>query len=336
MDTAFAARWGEEGPCVAFLAEYDALPGYGPNGCDPGHACGHNWIAATCAGAAVVFKQVCEQMGLKARVLYAGCPAEETFGSKSLLAAQGAFAGVDLALQAHLGEQTNIYHRSLALTAMEIRYFGKAAHASAAPWEGINALDAVQLFYAGVSALRQQMKPDVRLHGVIREGGLAANSIPERASCLYYARAARRQDLDRVVQRLEDVAKGAALMTGARLEITRPEHAMDDIVRLPALQQLFDGLLRREGLVTITPEAEAARSVGSTDVGNVSHICPTIFVEVGLDGFNGHTEEALALADEAAYPVLHSTVRVLAEAALQAASDDALRETLWAQWRERI
>ena len=336
MDTAFAARWGEEGPCVAFLAEYDALPGYGPQGCDPGHACGHNWIAATCAGAAVVFKQVCEQTGLKARILLAGCPAEETFGSKSLLAREGAFAGVDLAMQAHLSEETNIYHRSLALTALEIRYFGKAAHASAAPWEGINALDAIQLFYAGVSALRQQMKPDVRLHGVIREGGLAANSIPERASCLYYARAARRQDLDRVVERLRDVAKGASLMTGARLEITQAEQPMDDIVRLPALQQLFDELLRKEGLVTITPEQEAARSVGSTDVGNVSHICPTIFVEVGLDGFYGHTEEALALADDKAYPVLHSTVRVLAQAALQAASDSDLRETFWAQWRERI
>ena len=334
LDTAFAARWGEEGPCVAFLAEYDALPGYGPKGCDPGHACGHNWIAATCAGAAVIFKRVCEQTGLKARVLFAGCPAEETFGSKALLAAKGAFDQVDLALQAHLSEETNIYHRSLALTALEIRYFGKAAHASAAPWEGINALDAVQLFYAGISALRQQLKPDVRLHGIVREGGLAANSIPERASCLYYARAARRQDLDRVVERLRDVAQGAALMTGARLEINQDELPMDDIVRLPALQQLFDGLLRKEGLVTITPEVEAARSVGSTDVGNVSHVCPTIFVEVGLDGFNGHTEEALALADEAAYPVLHSTVRVLAEAALRVASESDLREKLWQEFRQ--
>ena len=334
LDTAFAARWGEEGPCVAFLAEYDALPGYGPKGCDPGHACGHNWIAATCAGAAVIFKRVCEQTGLKARVLFAGCPAEETFGSKALLAAKGAFDQVDLALQAHLSEETNIYHRSLALTALEIRYFGKAAHASAAPWEGINALDAVQLFYAGISALRQQLKPDVRLHGIVREGGLAANSIPERASCLYYARAARRQDLDRVVERLRDVAQGAALMTGARLEINQDELPMDDIVRLPALQQLFDGLLRKEGLVTITPEEEAARSVGSTDVGNVSHVCPTIFVEVGLEGFNGHTEEALALADEAAYPVLHSTVRVLAEAALRVASESDLREKLWQEFRQ--
>ena len=334
LDTAFAARWGEEGPCVAFLAEYDALPGYGPKGCDPGHACGHNWIAATCAGAAVIFKRVCEQTGLKARVLFAGCPAEETFGSKALLASKGAFDQVDLALQAHLSEETNIYHRSLALTALEIRYFGKAAHASAAPWEGINALDAVQLFYAGISALRQQLKPDVRLHGIVREGGLAANSIPERASCLYYARAARRQDLDRVVERLRDVAQGAALMTGARLEINQDELPMDDIVRLPALQQLFDGLLRKEGLVTITPEEEAARSVGSTDVGNVSHVCPTIFVEVGLEGFNGHTEEALALADEAAYPVLHSTVRVLAEAALRVASESDLREKLWQEFRQ--
>ena len=334
LDTAFAARWGEEGPCVAFLAEYDALPGYGPKGCDPGHACGHNWIAATCAGAAVIFKRVCEQTGLKARVLFAGCPAEETFGSKALLAAKGAFDQVDLALQAHLSEETNIYHRSLALTALEIRYFGKAAHASAAPWEGINALDAVQLFYAGISALRQQLKPDVRLHGIVREGGLAANSIPERASCLYYARAARRQDLDRVVERLRDVAQGAALMTGARLEINQDELPMDDLVRLPALQQLFDGLLRKEGLVTITPEEEAARSVGSTDVGNVSHVCPTIFVEVGLEGFNGHTEEALALADEAAYPVLHSTVRVLAEAALRVASESDLREKLWQEFQQ--
>ena len=137
-----------------------------------------------------------------------------------------------------------------------------------------------------------------------------------------------------MVQRLEDIAKGAAWMTGARLEITQAEQPMDDIVRLTSLQGLFDGLLRKEGLVTITPAEEAARSVGSTDVGNVSHICPTIFGEVGLEGFNGHTEEAVALAAHKAYPVLHSTVRVLAEAALKVASDDGLRESLWAEFRQ--
>ncbi len=335
LDTAFAARWGDEGPCVAFLAEYDALPGYGPTGDAPGHACGHNWIAATTAGAAVICKQICEELGLKARILLAGCPAEETFGAKSLLAREGAFDGVDCAFQAHLSEETNLYHRSLALTALEIRWLGKAAHASAAPWDGINALDALQLFYAGVAALRQQLKPDVRLHGVVREGGAAANSIPDRASCLYYARAARRDDLDRVVERLQDVAQGAALMTGAALEWREAEQPMDDLVRLPALQTLMDGLLRQEGLVTIPREEADARSVGSTDVGNVSHVCPTIFAEVGLEGFDGHTVQALALADQAAYPLLHSTTRVLARAGMAVLRDETLRQTLWKQWEER-
>ncbi len=335
MDTAFAARWGEEGPCVAFLAEYDALPGYGPCGDQAGHACGHNWIAATTAGAAVVCKQLCEQLGVKARILLAGCPAEETYGAKSVLAREGAFDGVDCAFQAHLSGETNVYHRSLALTAMEIRYYGRAAHASAVPWEGINALDAIQLFYAGVAALRQQLRPDVRLHGIIREGGAAANSIPERASCLYYARAARRADLDKVVERLQDVAKGAALMTGARLEITQPEQPFDDQVRLPALQQLFTELLGQEGLQTISREEEAQRSVGSSDVGNVSHVCPTLYTEVGLEGFNGHTAEALELADQPAYPVLHKTVRVLARAGMKILQDEAFRKEVYQQWELR-
>lgn len=332
MDTAFAARWGEEGPCVAFLAEYDALPGYGPRGDQNGHACGHNWIAATTVGAAVVLKNLCEQQRIPVRILLAGCPAEETFGSKSLLAREGAFDGVDCALQAHLSEETNLYHRSLALTAMEIRYLGKAAHASAAPWEGINALDALQLFYAGVGALRQQMKPDVRLHGVIREGGLAANSIPERASCLYYARAAKRQELDKVVERLLDVAKGAALMTGAKLEVHWPEQPMDDLRHIPALQAVMDGWLRQEGYVSISREESDTRSVGSTDVGNVSHVCPTCFVEIGVEGFEGHTQEALELADEKAYPSLHATVRTLAGTALDVVTNASLRQTMWQQF----
>ena len=334
METAFAARWGEEGPCVAFLAEYDALPGYGPDGKCNGHTCGHNWIAATTAGAAVALKQLCEAHNIPVRILLAGCPAEETFGSKSLLARDGAFEGVDCAMQAHLSEVTNLYHRSLALTAMEIRYYGKAAHASAAPWEGINALDALQLYYAGVAALRQQLKPDVRLHGIIKEGGMAANSIPERASCLYYARASRRQYLDQVVERLLDVAKGASLMTGARLEVRWPEQPMDDTLQIPALQAVMDQWLQKEGYCTITKEEADSMSVGSTDVGNVSQVCPTCFVEIGLDGFYGHTEEALELVDEKSYPSLHATVRAMTGTAMQVVTDEALRETMWQQLKK--
>ena len=334
MDTAFAARWGTEGPCVAFLAEYDALPGHGPKGCDNGHSCGHNWIAATTVGAAVVVKQLCEAQGIPVRVLLAGCPAEETFGAKSLLSREGAFDGVDCALQAHLSEETNLYHRSLALTAMELRYFGRSAHAAAAPWEGINALDAIQLFYAGVAALRQQLRPDVRLHGVIREGGKAANSIPERASCLYYARAEKRADLDRVVERLLDVAKGAELMTGARLEVTWPEQPMDDMRHFPTLERLMEGALAREGYTSIPKEEADRRTVGSTDVGNVSHVCPTAFVEIGVEGFNCHTEEALALADCGCYDSLHRTVRLLADVAMQVVTDPDVRAQLWKEFHQ--
>ena len=334
LDTGFAARWGTDGPCVAFLAEYDALPGYGEAGDKNGHACGHNWIAATTVGAAVTLKMVCEAKNIPVRILLAGCPAEETFGSKSLLARDGAFEGVDCALQAHLSEETNLYHRSLALTAMEIRYYGKAAHAAAAPWEGINALDAIQLYYAGVAALRQQLRPDVRLHGVIKEGGLAANSIPERASCLYYARAAQRQELDRVVERLLDVAKGASLMTGARLEVRWPEQPMDDTRQIPALQAVMDDWLQAEGYCSISKEEADTRSVGSTDVGNVSQVCPTMFVEVGLDGFYGHTEEALELVDEKSYPSLHATVRAMTGTALQVVTDEELRKTAWEQFQQ--
>ena len=336
LETAFAARWGNDGPEIAFLAEYDALPGYGPQGNAPGHACGHNWIAAATVGAALVLSQICQEENQPVRILLAGCPAEETFGSKSLLAREGAFAQTACALQPHLSNHTNLYHRSLALDALEIRFFGKAAHASAAPWEGINALDAIQLFYAGVNALRQQLPPDVRSHGIIREGGLAANSIPERASCLFYARAAHRRQLNQITARLRDIAQGAALMTGARLEITCPEQPMDDLIQIPALQKTLAERLAAEELFSITREEEAALSVGSTDVGNVSHVCPTCFVELPLEGFSGHTAQALTLVEKPAFPILHTAVRALAGTALEVVQNPALRTQITEEWRAQV
>lgn len=334
MDTAFTALWGTKGPCVAFLAEYDALPGFGGDGNSYAHACGHNWIAAVETAAAVTLKNVCRELGLQARILLAGCPAEETYGSKVLFCRNGIFDGVDCALQAHLGDATNIYHRFLALSALEIRFFGKASHASAAPWDGINALDAVQLFYNGISVLRQQLHPDVRIHGIVKEGGAAANSIPERASCLYYVRASRRDELDEVVEKVKNVARGAALMTGARLELSEPELPMDDMVRLPALQALAADCLAKEELFSVSAEEEARRAVGSTDVGNVSHVCPTLYMEVAdpdLPPFYGHTESALSLADERAYPLLHRVTRALTEMGLRVIEDPDLRQQLWQQ-----
>lgn len=329
LETAFLARWGSSGPCIAFLAEYDALAGYGPENKDPGHACGHNWIAATTAGAAVTLARYCAAEGLEAQILLVGSPAEETFSSKALLANAGVFDEVDCAMQAHLGAFHTVYPWSLALGTRQLIYTGKAAHASSQPWEGINALDAVRLFFNGVDAMRQQLKPDVRVHGIIQEGGQAANSIPERASCLFYARTGRKDELQAVLERLENVARGAALMTGATLEIRQPELPMDDLVPVPSLQALAAELLKQEGLESLTPERAKAQFRGSTDVGNVSYVCPTQFME--LDPccgkvFRAHTQEALELADAPAYPMLHKAVRILTGMGAEIIQNDALRE----------
>ena len=134
------------------------------------------------------------------------------------------------------------------------------------------------------------------------------------------------------MERLLDVAKGAALMTGARLEVSWPEQPMDDTRHFPSLERLLEKVLAREGYTSIPKEEADRRTVGSTDVGNVSQVCPTAFVEIGVDGFNCHTEEALALADCGCYDSLHRTVRLLADAAMEVLCDPALREQLWKEF----
>lgn len=339
LETAFSAVWGESGPCIAFLSEYDALAGYGPENKDPGHACGHNWIAGTTAGAAVTLANLCKAEGLAARVLLVGCPAEETFSAKAILAQHGIFDGVDCALQAHLGDVNIAYPWSLALGTRQLIYTGKAAHAAAAPWNGINALDAVRLFFNGIDALRQQVRPDVRIHGVIQEGGQAANSIPERASCLFYIRSARWAELQMLLQRVEDIARGAALMTGAQLEIRYPEQPMQDLLPVPTLQELAAAWMASEGMESLSRQQCRDRSRGSTDVGNVSYVCPTQYLEIDPacgKPFLGHTQAALELADEPSYPALHRAIRVLAGMGAELILDADLRRRCHAEWAKAV
>jgi amidohydrolase len=327
FDTAFRAQWGEKGPAIVFPAEYDALPGYGEDKHN-GHACGHNWIAATTAGAAVVLAEICRRKKLEARVILMGTPAEETYCTKVKMVEDGAFSDVDCAIQAHLAAGTCVCPKALAMTALKILYRGKAAHSAGAPWDGINALDAVQLFYAGLNALRQHVKPDVRLHGIVTEGGQAANIVPDKASCLFYVRSAHRNYLNTVLDKVGNVAKGAALMTGASLEIEYPELPMDDLIDLPTLEKMADGYLRAQGVVPTVTAEDAALLAGSTDIGNVSHACPTCYFEVGLDSpvsFEPHQESALTLTDSPyAYKRLHQTVNTMASMGLELILDPEL------------
>lgn len=270
-----------EGPKVCFMAEYDALPGYGPAKDQVRHACGHNWIAASTLGAAAVLASLKDT--LSGTVVLIGTPAEETMGGKCDLVNRGGFDDIDACFQMHLGAENNIEVTSLAMDSVQFDFTGKAAHAAAYPEQGINALDAVMLTFAGINALRQHMKPDARVHGIVTKGGTACNVVPDQGQCQFYIRAAKRAYLEELTEKIINCAKGAALMTGCELEYHFFENSYDDLVYHEGLRQLLRESLESLGVTHfIKPEGNAT---GSTDVGNVSHRCPTVYCELDTGAF---------------------------------------------------
>lgn len=336
MPTAFRAEFGTEGPRFAFLAEYDALPGYGEEKKNA-HACGHNWIGASTVGAGVVLSRLAEEGGFRVSVI--GTPAEENFGAKVTMADAGVFSDVDIAFQAHLGEKTSLHPHLLAMDAFLFEFRGKASHASAAPWDGINALDSVQLMFMGVNALRQYMKPDVRIHGIVEEGGQAPNIVVDKASCRFYVRAAERSYLNTVSGRVIEIAKGAAMMSGATMEHRRTEMGYDNLIKIPRLQELADKYLLVNDITDRATREEAMQFSGSSDIGNVSHVTPTLYFEVGLESpepMKVHEESALLLVDsDFAYTRLRQVVRAMAGVALEAALDEEVLGQIKSEFEER-
>ncbi len=286
LKTAFRAEYGDPaGVKTAFLAEYDALPGYGPQK-KPAHACGHNWIAASTVGAALILSRLKEPPGGCAVVI--GTPAEETVGRKIDLLNAGAFDDIDAVFQMHLAEATSLDTSALAIDSWKFEFFGKASHAAASPFNGINALDAVNLTFAGINALRQQLRQDVRVHGIVSDGGETPNIIPGYASCKFYVRAADRAYLDEVSKKIRNCATGAALMTGARVRISQFENSFDDLRINPALRRLMRGNLIKCGIDDFSSEPELT---GSTDIGNVSHRVPTFYGNIGVGNGKARTHE---------------------------------------------
>ena len=238
IPTAFRAEYKKgEGLKVAFLPEYDALPGYGENKNQTAHACGHNWIAATTLGAAISLATLNENFN--GRIVVIGTPAEETVGGKCELVEKGAFSDIDAVIQMHLGAENNINVLTLAMDSIEFNFSGVAAHAACYPEKGVNALDAVNLMFAGVNALRQHMKPDARVAGIVTEGGMACNIVPDKASCRYYIRSKERSYLKELTQKIINCAKGAALMTGAELEYHNFENSYDNLIYNESLRNLL-------------------------------------------------------------------------------------------------
>ena len=275
---------GIDGPAVAFLAEYDALPGLG-------HACGHNIIGTTSVAAAIALAETLDETG--GRVVVLGTPAEEggpNGSAKGSFVRHGFLEDIDVALMIHPGAKTGPTGETLAVDPLDFHFYGRSAHASGAPEKGINALDAVIGLFNGINALRQQLPSDVRIHGIITHGGDAPNIIPDYASARFFIRAETWARTEETAAKVRAVAGGAALATGATVKIERFQNEVRDFV----LNSVLDKALAEElEAVGETVVYEKRKGKGSTDAGNISYVVPTAHphIKIGPDDLVGHTNE---------------------------------------------
>jgi amidohydrolase len=285
LPTAFTAVYdsGKEGPSIGFMAEYDALPGLG-------HACGHNLIGTLAVAAGIGLSSIIQETGGK--VFVYGTPAEETRGGKVTMAESGVFNHLDVAMMVHPLDHYKKSGSSLAMDAIQFEFFGKAAHAAAAPYEGINALDAVIQTFNSINALRQHVKSDVRIHGIIPEGGKAANIVPDYAVAQFYVRASSRSYVNEVVTKVKACAEASALATGARLEMSNYEFSYDDMITNEHLSDAFTANLVELGVNPSEIQGSHGDS-GSLDMGNVSQVVPSIhpYVQICTECYACHTPE---------------------------------------------
>ncbi len=334
IETAFMAEYGEGHPKVCFLAEYDALPGYGPNHDQNGHACGHNWIAANTFGAAHVLKEMYDRGLFKGTIVYAGSPAEETVGGKINMVEAGCYDDCDLAMQIHIsgGKATRLGSQYLAMDSLRFVFHGVSSHAAGAPERGINALDAAYLMFNGVNALRQHITSDARIHGIISNGGLAPNVVPALAESLWYVRAADRNYVNELVQKVINCAKGACLMTGCTMDYEFVENSFDNLKVQTLLIDEFADCMASAGIEDI--DTELKKPSGSSDVGNVSWVCPTVGSNMGIGNTDGCACHEEAFLPNCTGPVgfagLYKAVLAQAFLALKAYTDPAFAEKLYA------
>ena len=272
METAFVARAGTSGPEVIICAEYDALPVLG-------HACGHNIIAAAAVGAGVSLAELAGDLGCRVTVL--GTPAEEGYGGKVDLLDAGAFSGAAVAMMVHPSSEDQLEPNILAVSRMKVSFHGKDSHAGSAPHLGRNALDAVVQAYTGIAALRQHILPTDRVHGIITHGGDAPNIVPSFTSSSWYVRSKTREQLDDLRQRVMVCFEAAAKATGCTWESEPFGHGTFEIRSNRPLSTLFAQNSAALGR-PMQPDEDVALT-GSTDMGNVSHVVPTIHPMLALD-----------------------------------------------------
>lgn len=326
MPTAFQATWGAGRPAVAFLAEYDALPGVG-------HGCGHNIIAACAAGAAIAAKAALPKGS--GQVAVVGSPAEEMGGGKVPLVRLGIFNQFDAVMMVHPGLRDSVVAESLACVGLDAEFFGRAAHASAEPEKGINALDALILSFNGINALRQHIRSDARIHGIITKGGEAPNIIPSHASASFYVRGRSEEYLEELGERVLMCLRGAAKATGAGFE-----HQWSDW-RYAAMKTnlpLADAFSANLAALGRTPEPpDPSDGLASTDTGNVSVVVPTIHPSLAIAHratLRHSPDFARAAASTEGDRGLLDGAKALAMTAIDVVTDSPLMERIATHFRE--
>lgn len=304
IPTAYLAKYssGKKGIKIGYLAEYDALP-------EIGHGCGHNILGTTSIGAGILLKEYIDEFG--GEILIFGTPAEETFGAKVDMAKAGCFDDIDVAMISHpTGKNHEKSGTSQAMEALQFTFKGKTAHAAGDPYNGINALDGVIQFFNSVNALRQQTKDSARIHGIISNGGEAANIIPDLAVANFYIREATTKEMLKLSERVKNCAKGAALATGTSLEIENYEYTFKHLVTNEKLSSIYTKNLELQGIKDI-PMSDPT---GSSDCGDVSHHCPTIhtYFPISKCELTGHSLEfAKATITEEAYKGMKEAIFAL-------------------------
>jgi amidohydrolase len=314
---------GGQGPRIGILAEYDALPGLG-------HGCGHNTMAASGVGAAIALAAIADE--LPGEIVFLGTPAEERGSGKGIMIEDGLFDGIDAALLYHPCDRSHVESHPLASEDVDVTFTGLQSHASSDPWMGRNALDAMISLFVSVGLWRQQLRPTARVHGIIREGGTAANIIPDRTSAWFMVRSDNEAEYDAMRDRFRELCEAAALATGTTVETTFSGRART-MRNNGVLARRFRENMAAYGVVDQGDDLNA----GSTDMANVSWVCPTIHPDLAIapEGTPGHS---ILFRDAAATPKADETTllaaTLIAQTAYDLYADPNLVVAAWQEFRE--
>ena len=325
LPTAFRASYGGDEPYIALLAEYDALP-------IVGHACGHNVIAALAVGAGVASRVIVDNYN--GTILVLGTPAEEFHGGKINLLRAGVFKSIDAALMVHPGVRNRATGEALACISLDIEFIGKAAHAAAYPYQGINSLEAMILAFTSINSLRQHIKDKARIHGIITHGGNAANIVPAYSAAKFLVRAPDNTYLEELKQRVLRCLEGAALATGAELKYKWGEVIYEPLKSNMMLSSLFASNLKILGRQVEPFDSQA--SLGSTDMGNISQVVPAIHptIAIAAPGCSLHSEEfTKAAASEGATAGIMDGAKALAMTVVDLIRDPKVMDRVQSEFR---